>query len=190
MLEEFINKHASGLFSIIGVIIGICVPWLIKKREYSLKLWSILLKKRIKAHEKVLGVAIEMRAIIKLEDGNRFPKILCSKETFETWFINFTEQTFKETTWLTTEAKRELNYVQDYLSNLHSALSSINSDLYFQIGITIRKDFINLSNDLEKKSFKFFEKEVHKLKLSSLKKWHKYKTADNVSKRSNFTGPA
>jgi len=108
----------------------------------------------------------------------RAPQVLHSKEDFEQWFIRFTQLTMEGTTWLTTGAKRELNFVQYYLVTLHQYLTGVPNEKYLPIGQVIRQDFIDLSSDLEKKSFAFFGKEVRRLKLSNLKKWHKYKRSE------------
>ena len=132
-IKEFITKNTSAIFGLLGVLGGslffFLTSWLIKKREYSLRLWDKLLERRIKAHENVLTVAIEMRVMVPMgppdENGDapRHPRVFASKDEFEAWFRHFTELTMEGTTWLTTATKRELNFVQDYLASLHHNLS-------------------------------------------------------------------
>ena len=187
-MEEFINRNASAIFGLLGVIGGGLVSffasWLLKKREYNLHLWDKLLERRIKAHENVINVALEMRVMVALggiEDTGevaRAPQVLSSKNEFDEWFRKFTQLTMGGTTWLTTEAKRELNFVQDYLVTLHQNLAGIPSEKYLRIGQVIRADFMHLSSGLEKKAFEFFENEVRRLKLSDLDKWHKHKRSE------------
>jgi len=184
-IKEFIKSNASAVFVLIGALggglVSFLASWLLKRREYSLRLWDKLLERRIKAHENVIAVALEMRVMVPLgaieEDGEvaRAPQLLRSKEDFDQWFIRFTQLTIEGSTWLTTEAKRELNFAQDYLVTLYQNLTDVPSEKYVQIGQVIRQDFIDLSSELEKKSFAFFEKDVRRLKLSNLKEWHKYK---------------
>ena len=184
-IKEFINSHASAIFVLLGALGGGLVSflssWLLKKRDYNLRLWDKLLERRIKAHENVIAVALEMRVMLGLgatEEGGevaRAPQVLRSKEDFERWFIRFTQLSMEGSTWLTTEAKRELNFVQDYFVTLHQNLTDVPSEKYLRIGQVIRQDFIDLSSNLEKKSFAFFGKKVRRLKLSNLNKWHKYK---------------
>jgi hypothetical protein len=183
-LIEFINKNASAIFGLIGALGGGAITflttWFIKKREYDLRLWDKLLERRIKAHENVIDVALEMRVMVALGgiDNNgevaRAPQVLLSKDEFERWFIRFTQLSMEGTTWLTTAAKRELNFVQDYLITLHQNLSNVPSEGYLSIGQLIRQDFIDLSSELEKNAFSFFECEMRELKLNSLNEWHKY----------------
>ena len=191
-IKEFIKSNASAVFGLLGALggglVSFLASWLLKKREYSLRLWDKLLEKRIKAHENVIAAALEMRVMVALgateENGEvaRAPQLLRSKEDFEQWFIRFTQLTIEGSTWLTTEAKRELNFVQDYLVTLYQNLTDVPSEKYLQIGQVIRQDFIDLSSELEKKSFAFFEKDVRRLKLSNLKKWHKYKRPETENR--------
>lgn len=153
---------------------------LLKKRDFTLRIWEKLFERRIKAHENVIALALEMRLMVALggfdDDGEvcRAPQILISRDEFEKWFTRFTQLSLGGTTWLTTDTKRELNFVQDYLITLHQNLLSVSSDKYISVGEVIRHDFINLSGTLEKKAFEFFEGGVRKLKLDSLNQWHKY----------------
>lgn len=153
---------------------------MLKKRDFSLRLWDKLLDKRIKAHENVISMALEMRVMVSWgnfeDEGDvaRAPQVLMSNEVFEQWFTKFTQLTLEGSTWLTTDCKRELNFVQDYIVTLHQNLSGIPSILYLDIGQIIREDFIKLSSTLEKKAFDFFSKEIDQLKLNNLNDWHKY----------------
>lgn len=184
-IKEFINKNTSAIFGLLGVLGGgiftFLTSWLIKKREYNLHLWDKLLERRIKAHENVLAIAIEMRVMIPIgppdEEGEapRYPRILLSKNKYEEWLIHFAELNMEASTWLSTAAKREVNFVQDYLLTLHHNLSFVPNEKYPQIGNVIKQDFIDLSSTLEKKAFEYFEKEVQQLKVGNLKEWHKYK---------------
>jgi hypothetical protein len=194
-LKEFIDGHASAVFGLLGALggglVSFLASWLIKKREYNLRLWDKLLERRIKAHENVIAAALQMRVMVAMggteENGEaaRAPQLLRSKEDFEQWFIGFTQLTGEGSTWLTTEAKRELNFLQDYLVTLYQNLAIVPSEKYLQVGQLIRQDFIDLSSELEKKSFAFFGKEVRRLRLSNLKKWHKYKRPETEKRLNN-----
>jgi hypothetical protein len=184
-IKEFISNNTSAIFALLGALGGslfsFLTSWLIKKREYNLRLWDKLLERRIKAHENVLTIAVEMRVMVamgapdKNGEAPRSPQVLLSKDEFEGWFRHFTQLSMEGTTWLTTAAKRELNFVQDYLVSLHHNLTGVQSDKYPRVGEVIRQDFIDLSSALEKKAFEFFEREVRQLRLANLKEWHKYK---------------
>jgi hypothetical protein len=190
--KTFINENASAIFGLLGAfgggLISFLASWLIKKREYNLRLWDKLLERRIKAHENVITVALEMRVMVPLGatestgEVARAPLVMRSKEEFEEWFGRFAKLIMEGNTWLTTETKREVNFVQDYLVTLHQNLTGVPSEKYMQIGQVIRQDFIQLSSALEKKSFAFFGKEVQRLKLSSLDKWHKYKLSETENR--------
>jgi len=184
-LIDFINQNSNAVFALIGAfgggLISFFSSWMIKKRRFTLRLWDKLLSKRIKAHEDVIAMALEMRIMVALggfDENNevvRAPKLLQSKEEFENWFIKFTELTLNGRTWLTTETKKEVNFVQDYLVTLHQYILQAPSEKYLSIGQIIRQDFIELSGELEKKAFNFFSKEIHQLELNNLDEHHKYK---------------
>jgi hypothetical protein len=184
-IQQFITEHASAVFALLGVLGGGLLSFfgslLLKKRDFNLRLWDKLIERRIKAHENVMALAVEMRIMVPIggvdQDGDvrRAPQVLISKEEFDRWLTRFTQLSMEGTTWLTTDAKRELNFAQDYLVTLHQSISGIPSEKYLAVGNIIRGDFIDISSSLEKKSFEFFESGIRKLKLDSLNKWHKYK---------------
>lgn len=184
-IQQFITEHASAVFALLGVLGGGLLSFfgslLLKKRDFNLRLWDKLIERRIKAHENVMALAVEMRIMVPIggvdQDGDvrRAPQVLISKKEFDRWLTRFTQLSMEGTTWLTTDAKRELNFAQDYLVTLHQNISGIPSEKYLAVGNIIRGDFIDISSSLEKKSFEFFESGIRKLKLDSLNKWHKYK---------------
>jgi hypothetical protein len=143
-------------------------------------LWDKLIERRVNAHEKVIGIALEMRVFV-LFDGidskgetKRYPKILHSEDIFNEWLCKFAEIGNNSSTWLSIHTKRELNYTQDYLLTLNNNIKNIPPEKLHEFGNLIRNDFIEISSHLEKEAYDFFEKDVVKLKLSSLDAWHKY----------------
>jgi len=54
-MEEFLSKHASAVFALIGAfgttVITLVVNWLMRRKEASLRLSEKLLDKRIASHE-------------------------------------------------------------------------------------------------------------------------------------------
>lgn len=117
----------------------------------------------------------------------RGPRILLSKNEFESWFSRFTEQQLEGSTWLTTGTKREVAFVQDYLVTLHMHLANLPSERYFDLAQLIRQDFIDLSSSLEKAAFMYFETGIRRARPDSLSDWHKYKRS--VTER-RLTGTA
>lgn len=184
-LQQFLSANASAVFGLAGAlgggILSFVASILLRKRDFNLQMWSKLIERRIAAHEKVISLAIEMRVMVGLGTADkhgqlqRAPQVLISKDEFEYWFTRFTQLTMEGTSWLTVETKREVNFAQDYLVTLHMHLKSIPSEEYLRVGELIRQDFIDLSSSLEKKAFDFFQQGIHKLKLDSLNKHHKYK---------------
>ncbi len=147
-MEEFLTQNASAIFGLAGAFLGgllsFIASWMIKNREYSLRIWQMLLDRRIKAHENLISLAMEMRVMVGLgreENGEvaRAPQVLISREEFEAWFTRFAQLTQEGSTWLTTEAKREVNFVQDYLVTLHTNLANVPSERFLPIGKVIRR---------------------------------------------------
>jgi len=104
----------------------------------------------------------------------RAPHVLASKERFEQWFTDALSSAHEASSWLSTESKREMYFVQDYLVNLHEVLKDIPSDQFPDVGALIRSDFIDISASLETKVFAFFQSDVRRLKLNDLEERHKY----------------
>lgn len=187
-MEQFLLEHASAIFGLAGAfgtaVLGLLGSWVLSKRDYDLKLWDKLLERRIHAHENLISVALEMRVMVALggldEKGEllRAPQVLLSKEEFEKWWTQTTGVATSASTWLSTGAKREMNFLQDYLITLHHNLAEVPSDKYLTVGSLIRQDFVDLSSSLEASAFSFFERDIHRLRLSNLREWHKHPRAE------------
>ncbi len=184
-IQHFLNANASAVFGLLGAlgggILSFIASLLLKRRDFSLLLRSKIVDRQIAAHERILKLAQDMRVMVSTgtqgKDGEilRGPRILLSKSEFEGWFTRFTEQQLEGYTWLTTETKREVAFVQDYLATLHMHLADVPSEKYFDLAQVIRQDFIDLSSSLEKAAFSFFSTGIHRAKPDSLSAWHKYK---------------
>lgn len=193
---QFLTVHASAIFALVGAlgagVLSFLGGILLKRQEFNLSMSGKLLDRRISAHEKVIALATEMRVMIAIGgvsatgEFNRTPQIMLSREIFEDWFTRFTQLCLEGTSWLSTETKREVNLVQDYLVTLNMYLEGVASDEFPALGGIIRQDFVDLSSALEKKAFKFFEHGIRKLQPDSLNKWHKYKLPE-TKRRLNST---
>jgi len=181
---EFLEAHANLFIALGGAVggalISLVVGWLLRKRDYDLRLWDKFIERRIQAHENLINIALEMRVMVAPgtvdAEGEviRAPQVLISQEAFEQWFTSAITSGVAGSTWLATDAKREANFLQDYLVTLHLHLQPVASDDYLSVGWIIRQDFIDISASLERAAFSFFEKDVRRLKLSNLDEWHKY----------------
>jgi hypothetical protein len=182
-LGHFLTTNSSAVFALAGALGGGILSFvgsmLLKRREFNLSLSGKLLERRISAHENVLAAASELRVMMPLGGASgtgemrRAPQVMSSREILENWLGRFTQLRLGDS-WLSTETKREVNFVQDYLVTLHMYLEGVDSDAFPGLGEIIRQDFIDLSSSLEKNAFKFFEKGVRKLRPDSPEKWHKY----------------
>lgn len=189
-LGDFLFTNASAVFALVGALSAGILSFIsaiaVKRREFNFSLTGKLLDRRISAHERVITVATEMRVMNLLggvtpdQELIRAPQIMLSSDEFTAWFRRFTMLSLEGTSWLTTDAKRELNLVQDYLATLHSYLEGVPSESFPALGALIRQDFIDLSSSLEKAAFKFFQKDIRTLSPGNLDEWHKYEKDETM----------
>ena len=57
---------------------------------------------------------------------------------------------------------------------LHAHLSTVPSEQFLTVGEFVRQDFIDLSDSLEKTAFRYFDRDLEKLRLPNLHEHHKY----------------
>lgn len=191
-IATFLTANASAIFALVGALGGGVLSFfsamMLKRREFNLNVSGKLLERRIASHEDIIALAIDLRLMVAIGgesdagEVRRAPHIMTSKDTFEDWFAHFAQVCLKGTSWLSIEAKREVNFVQDYLVTLQRYLENIPSDKYLELGELIRRDFVGLSSSLEKKTFSFFQTGIRKLELDSLDEWHKYKLSETDSR--------
>lgn len=184
LMMDFLKQNASAVFGILGALGGAGLTsfaaWFLRKRDYDLRLWEKLLDRRIRAHEQLIKVALEMRVMVALGGTDagggaaRAPQVMMSKQIFDDWFGRAVEAALGGSTWLSVRGKREANLLQDYLVTLYTNLEKVPSEGYLAVGEIIRQDFIDLSGCLEEAAFSFFEKDVRRLRLGKLSEWHKY----------------
>lgn len=130
---------------------------------------------------------IAMRPVVaKLADGDegiqRGPWVLESEETFRDFYSSFIDANSSSSTWLWIEAKRELNYCQDYLLTLYGEISK-NPGLNFdQLSSDVRQDFIDIAENLRKTSMDYLTLEMPKLKFDDLNKKPKYKRSITIQR--------
>lgn len=123
---------------------------------------------------------MEMRIMVGsgsvAEDGElvRAPQVLISKTEFEGWFTRAIRAGVGRSTWLATDAKREVNFLQDYLATLYVHLKGVPDHLYFSLGALVRQDFVDISSRLERAAFAFFKSRAHRLEIGNLEEWHKH----------------
>ncbi len=183
-MREFLQQNTSALFGLAGafgaVVLTFVTQWLLRKRDYDLRLWDKLLERRIAAHETLINVAIEMRVMVGLggvdAEGEiaRTPRVLLSEEVFHDFFTRAIAAGVSASTWLSIEARREFNFLQDYLGTLDMHTAEVPSERLREVGVIIRQDFIDISSSLERVAFAFLQKDVRRLSLGTLDEWHKF----------------
>jgi hypothetical protein len=183
-MAEFLNRNATAVFGLIGVLAGVFLTFLssvlLREKDLRMRIWEGLLDRRISAHESVISLAMRMRVMVLLGGSDsrgevrRAPEIMSSREVFDQWLLEFARASVPASTWLSTAVKRELNFTLDYMVTLDTQLSLIPSERFLSIGQFIRQDFIDLSASLERIAFQFFKIDAGKLSLGNLDEHHKY----------------
>lgn len=181
MPNIFMEKEFFAVYGVLGgVLLTLLGSWLLKRHEYKLRLWDKLIDRKINAHDNVIRSSQEMRKTSPIGGRNednqirRIPHVLQSREVFDDFFTNFTTETLSDSSWLTLATRKELNFIQDYLVNVHEQIALLSDADLEVLAETVHFDFIELSSSLEKVAYSFYEKEVLQLKIGNLKDWHKY----------------
>lgn len=184
-IDQFLSANSSAVFGLLGAlgggILSFIASLILKRRDLTHQIRAKLVDKQISAHEIVLSLAQEMRVMVSsgvfAQDGevDRWPNLLQSAEVFDDWLNKFTLSQRPISSWLTTTAKREVAYVQDYLVTLHVHLKDVPNEEYPALARVVRQDFIDLSSSLEKAAFAYFEKGILRARPDNLSAWHKYK---------------
>jgi hypothetical protein len=101
MVELLRNPALVALLGVVGgalLTAGFTLlnAWVMRKRDFNLKVWERFIDRRISAHETVIGFALKMRLMCplgNLKEGevNRAPQVMMSKDVFENWFSEFSE---------------------------------------------------------------------------------------------------
>ena len=192
---SLLQQNSNAVFGFAGAILGAALSmlsaWFLRRREYNLRLWEKLLDKRIKAHEDAISIALHMRiteclgGVIATGEVRRTPRVLLSKEAFELWSFQLTNERSLGSTWLAVDVTRELNYLQDYIINLHLKIGDIPSEHYPKVGELICDDFIDISASIERLAVRFFKKGLWRLRISDVEQWHKYQKSETLRRLSS-----
>ncbi|OXB06261.1 hypothetical protein [Flavobacterium pectinovorum] len=179
----------TPLLSFIGVIIGAFLAFFsssfLKKKETRLKISEKILDKKLEAHENVLQLAKYLRSTISENkftvefEPITFPIILANRENYLDWKKDLFIKANNNSHWLSNDVLKEIYFIQDYFANLDQTLDNVPDENIQSIGIILKNDFINLSNNLEKSILKYFENGWKDLKTIS--KNDNYKLSKKVS---------
>jgi hypothetical protein len=179
----------TPVLSFVGVIIAAFLAFFsssfLKKKETLLKISEKILDKKLEAHENVLQLAKYLRSTISDNKFSvereliTFPIILANKENYLEWKKDLFIKSNSNSHWLSNDVIKEIYFIQDYFVNLDKTLENIPDENIEKIGIILKNDFINLSNNLEKTIIKYFEKGWKDLKTISNNE--KYKLPKNIS---------
>lgn len=183
-MQQIVQDNANAIFAILGTLVGAALTflgtWFLQSQQAKQRLLEKVLDRRIQAHENVIELSKLLRIMFSLgyseADGelSRAPSVMESPESFNDFLSRFSHVGADSSTWLSTEVTREFNFVQDYLVNLYEFLKNSSSDKFPKVGRLVRQDFIDFSASLEKLAFNYFSKDLTRMKMNDLTKWHKY----------------
>lgn len=191
---------ASGI-ALIGAALGFiasqAVEYLRISREAKVRQKEKMMDRMIAAHESVISLADSMMSVSILEDVHDLPNnmdmpvrgatVVMSLDTFEEWWGSQFSSTYARHVWLSINTLREINFVQDYLTNIHSLIKTMGTEDVRRLSVIVRQDFIDMSGALRKHAMQFISEDAVNLKFkTSHKQWHKYKKEVTL-KRLNTT---
>jgi hypothetical protein len=194
-MSDFIEKNNVVIFTLLGVILGGLLTflsnWFIIKKKMKLKLKEKVLDKRVQAHENIINLTKTLRTMeflgidTELSEVQRIPYMFSSRQKFDEWYMIYIKLISDSTTWLSNDLIKEINLFQDYIVNLFDKIKNLDDNKLKIIGNVVKYDFIEFSGHLERIAYRLFEKDLYKLKLSDLKKWHKYEKSEIIKRLQN-----
>jgi len=180
LYQTLITAIAGILGVLIGALITTVFNWKIKTKEVKLRIIEKIFDKRISAHEEVLKISKILRIThltYQIDDEKNaltYPVFLNNKESLDNLIFNIHTIINTNSHWLDIEIFRELNYLQDYLTNLDGFTKHIEEKDFPSLGVKIKSDIIDLADSLEKMVLKFFKKDIYQINLNISEGHHKY----------------
>jgi len=160
-------------------------------KDAKLRVREKIFDKRINAHEEIHALCQVMRTTISTHlvdlqnNAITYPKLLLNRELYSNFKVNFVQVLGKNSIWIDIELYRYMNYIQDYLENLSSSIKDIEDKNFPYVGVLIKQDFIDMALELEKETFKFFEKDIYSINLKIKKGHHKFSKEATFKKFEN-----
>ena len=185
----------TSLVGIFGVLLGVGLTSFfnlrIKSKEAQLRVLEKVFVRRLQAHEEVLIISRLLRTTVSTETADKnsnlitYPKILSNKGTLDQFIEKFGDIVNNNTCWIDIEFFRELNFVQDYLASVHMNVKDCDDMKFPVVALIITEDFVKIAQSLELETLKFFEKNIHQMKIKTKKQHHKYKIFETKQRLNN-----
>ncbi|MGE9042976.1 hypothetical protein ACO2KM_15020, partial [Leptospira interrogans] len=184
MLE--FTKIDMTLFGIIlGCFLTFLSQYILSKRQIKVKFIEKIVENKIKAYDELYYLLKILKSIDinRIDDSLnqeealvRYPIVLKDFNTFLVYCNEVTSTYNKYSHLFSIDLIRLFNFLQDYLINLEIIIKKYNPEQIIEIGINIKKDFIDLSSEFDKIMYKFYNNDIYKLKINiDINKWHKFK---------------
>ena len=182
----------SSLIGIGGVLLGVgltsIINWKLKSKEARLRILEKVFDRRLQAHEEVLEIARLLRTTVSTKSIDKeanvitYPGVISNREVFDNFRGRFYQLVNFNTHWLDIDLFRELNFVQDYIGNVDIHLKDTQDTKFPDVALLIKQDFIDLAASLEAETIKFFDKDIHKIKINTKKQHHKFEKSQTIKR--------
>ncbi len=191
-LIEFLQKNASAIFALLGVISGSLLAgvfgYISKSRETKLRITEKVVDRKLQAHDNLIDFIGQVRTMVLLGgwDGERelkrTPQTMIGQQEFSDFFVSFSSMRNSSERWFSFGVKREISLFLDYVVSLKELVRTASDEQLQEIGSLIRYDFIEFAVKIEDSAHDFINKDLLKLNHKADRKWHKYKPDETIKK--------
>ncbi|WP_235592613.1 hypothetical protein [Leptospira interrogans] len=182
---EFTKIDMTLLGIIIGCFLTFLSQYILSKRQIKVKFIEKIVENKIKAYDELYYLLKILKSIDinRIDDSLnqeealvKYPIVLKDFNTFLVYCNEVTSTYNKYSHLFSIDLIRLFNFLQDYLINLEIIIKKYNPEQIIEIGINIKKDFIDLSSEFDKIMYKFYNNDIYNLKINiDINKWHKFK---------------
>ncbi len=170
----------TGIVAILGSFLGSFLNSLFQNKEFRLQTRRAITDKRVTAHEGVLKFVSAMRKTMSANraDADRsivsYVQVLSNGETWYQFQLQFGDTLNDVFHYFSPPLIRNLFFIQDYIANINILLGqNITEDQFGQLSIDVKKDFLDLSQELQNETLLFFRKGIHE-EFDFKTEWHKW----------------
>lgn len=191
-LIVFLQKNASAIFALLGVISGSLLAgifgYLSKSRETKLRITEKVVDRKLQAHDNLIDFLGQIRTMVLLGgwDGEnelkRTPLIMIGQQELSDFLVNFSNMRNSSERWFSFGLKREISLFLDYVVSLNELVRTASDEMLQEIGGLIRYDFIEFALKIESSAHDFINKDLLSLDHKTDMKWHKYKPDETIKR--------
>jgi hypothetical protein len=175
-LLSVFSDNIGTILALLGVVIGAALSfistWILRQREFKLRLLEKIIERRIQAHEQMARLAgsLSQRHIYgyyeRGEDVDaqrvRVPDLMMSVKSFLNWREGFSEAYRQCKFYLAPDIRREVRLLYDYLFELDKVLVKGNPENIWAVGLALCDDFTDFASRIEGLAVSFLTRSVQK----------------------------